>query len=201
LTKSEKMPLPAQAKCAVFFKRKSASVVLPVGLVRWSTCDSRRRSRSHSLIKKVNPRDSFTASAMIEISLPRLADRKEDMLFSERFMLESTPRTIRKKIHGHYPRAPDSLAAIPGRETWGTGKRLSLAVMMAETIIASLTCPSLAALQIWLLSAQGRNVTFEELRSAYAAASWKGGRGQKLARQRFWVSARHLYNLLSRAKA
>ena len=201
------MPLPAQAKLLRVLQEKEVQRVgSPVPRkvdVRVIAATNRDLT---ALIKEGKFReDLFYRLGMIEISLPRLADRKEDLHILERFMVEKYAKQYGKKIHGITRRAQNSLAAY----TWPGNVRelenvLSLAVMMAEDNLIDLNdlpkpllTPNLAA------TPQGQKLlTFEELQSVHLQRVLEHVEGDKTrAAEILGISRSTLYNLLSRAKA
>jgi len=201
------MPLPAQAKLLRVLQEKEVQRVgSPVPRkvdVRVIAATNRDLT---SLIKDGKFReDLYYRLGMIEISLPRLADRKEDLQFLERFMVEKYAKQYGKQINGITRRAQNCLAAY----SWPGNVRelenvLSLAVMMAEDNLIdlhdlpkTLLTPNIEA------TAQGQKLlTFEELQRVHLQRVLEHVEGDKTrAAEILGISRSTLYNLLSRAKA
>jgi DNA-binding NtrC family response regulator len=201
------MPLPAQAKLLRVLQEKEVQRVgSPVPRkvdVRVIAATNRDLT---ALIKDGKFReDLYYRLGMIEISLPRLADRKEDLQFLERFMVEKYATQYGKKINGITRRAQNCLAAY----SWPGNVRelenvLSLAVMMAEDNLIDLhdlpkplLTPNIEA------TAQGQKLlTFEELQHVHLQRVLEHVEGDKTrAAEILGISRSTLYNLLSRAKA
>ena len=149
--------------------------------------------------------DLFYRLSMIEINLPRLADRKEDLQLLERFMLEKYSKQYGKKISGITRRAQTCLSAYswPGniRELENV---LSLAVMMTENDVIDLNDmpKALLANQSEPASQDDRLLTFEELQQRHLQRVLEHVGGDKTrAAEILGISRSTLYNLLSRAKA
>src|SRR5258708_3684496 len=107
------MPLSAQAKLLRVLQEKE---VHRVGSPTPRKVDVRVIAATNrdlaTLIKEGKFReDSFYRMGMIEISLPRLADRREDLQILERFMVEKYAKQYRKKINGITRRAPTFLSS------------------------------------------------------------------------------------------
>jgi DNA-binding NtrC family response regulator len=108
------MPLPAQAKLLRVLQEKEVQrvgspVPRKVDVVRVVAATNRDLS---TLIKEGKFReDLFYRLGMIEISLPRLADRREDLQILERFMVEKYAKQYGKKINGITRRAQNALSA------------------------------------------------------------------------------------------
>ena len=201
------MPLPAQAKLLRVLQEKEVQRVgSPVPRkvdVRVVAATNRDLA---SLIREGKFReDLFYRLGMIEISLPRLADRREDLQILERFMVEKYAKQYGKKINGITRRAQNSLSAY----SWPGNVRelenvLSLAVMMAEDNLIDLNdlpkpllTPNLEA------TGQGQKfLTFEELQRVHLQRVLEHVEGDKTrAAEILGISRSTLYNLLSRAKA
>jgi DNA-binding NtrC family response regulator len=142
---------------------------------------------------------------MIELSMPRLADRKEDLQFLERFMLERYAKQYGKTINGITRRAQNCLAAY----SWPGNVRelenvLSLAVMMAQDNLIDLDdLPKTLLSPASDASFQGQKLlTFEKLQRLHLQRVLEHVKGDKTrAAEILGVSRSTLYNLLSRAKA
>jgi DNA-binding NtrC family response regulator len=201
------MPLPAQAKLLRVLQEKEVQRVgSPVPRkvdVRVVAATNRDLT---ALIREGKFReDLFYRLGMIEISLPRLADRKEDLQMLERFMVEKYAKQYGKKINGITRRAQNCLAAY----SWPGNVRelenvLSLAVMMAEDNLIDLKdlpephlTPNIEA------TAQGQKLlTFEEMQRVHLQRVLEHVEGDKTrAAEILGISRSTLYNLLSRARA
>jgi transcriptional regulator with PAS, ATPase and Fis domain len=201
------MPLPAQAKLLRVLQEKEVHRVgSPVPRkvdVRVVAATNRDLT---ALIKEGKFReDLYYRLGMIEISLPRLADRKEDLQILGRFMVEKYAKQYGKKINGITRRAQNCLAAY----SWPGNVRelenvLSLAIMMAEDNLIDLNdlpkpllTPNVEA------PAQGQKLlTFEELQRVHLQRVLEHVEGDKTrAAEILGISRSTLYNLLSRAKA
>jgi DNA-binding NtrC family response regulator len=142
---------------------------------------------------------------MIEINLPRLADRKEDLQLLERFIVEKYAKQYGKTIHGITRRAQTCLSAYswPGniRELENV---LSLAVMMAEENVIDLNDLPKALLTSdpEPIDSDDKLLTFEELQSRHLQRVLDFVEGDKTrAAEILGISRSTLYNLLARAKA
>jgi len=201
------MPLPAQAKLLRVLQEKEVQRVgspIPRKVdVRVIAATNRDLT---TLIKEGKFReDLFYRLGMIEINLPRLADRREDLHILERFMVEKYAKQYGKRINGITQRAQACLSAYP----WPGNVRelenvLSLAVMMAEDNLIdlndlpkSLLTPSPEdAAQVHKL------LTFEELQRVHLQRVLEHVEGDKTrAAEILGISRSTLYNLLSRAKS
>lgn len=201
------MPLPAQAKLLrVLQEQEVHRVGSPVPRkvdVRVIAATNRDLSL---LIKEGKFReDLFYRLGMVEIKLPRLADRKEDLQILERFMVEKYAKQYGKKINGITRRAQNCLAAYswPGniRELENV---LSLAVMMAEDNLIDLNdLPKPLLTPNPDPSAQeAKLLTFEELQRVHLQRVLEYVEGDKTrAAEILGISRSTLYNLLSRAKS
>jgi DNA-binding NtrC family response regulator len=158
-----------------------------------------------SLIREGKFRDDlFYRLGLLEINLPRLADRKEDLPLLERFLVEKYAKQYGKVIKGITRRAQACLAAYswPGniRELEGV---LSLAVIMTEADVIDLK-----DLPHSMLVNEGSTVnrdenllTFQELqhRHLLRVLTHVGGDKSRAA-EILGISRSTLYNLLSRNK-
>ncbi len=200
------MPLPAQAKLLRVLQEKEVQRVgSPVPRkvdVRVIAATNRDLT---TLIKEGKFReDLFYRLGMIEINLPRLADRKEDLHILERFMVEKYAKQYGKKINGITRRAQACLSAYP----WPGNVRelenvLSLAVMMAEDNLIDLNdLPKPILTPNPADSSQGHKLlTFEELQRVHLQRVLEHVEGDKTrAAEILGISRSTLYNLLSRAK-
>jgi DNA-binding NtrC family response regulator len=201
------MPLPAQAKLLRVLQEKEVHRIgTPVPRkvdVRVVAATNRDLT---ALIKEGKFReDLYYRLGMIEISLPRLADRKEDLQFLERFMVEKYAKQYGKKINGITRRAQNRLAAY----SWPGNVRelenvLSLAVMMAEDNLIDLNdLPKPLLTRDPEATVQGQKLlTFEELQRVHLQRVLEHVEGDKTrAAEILGISRSTLYNLLSRAKA
>lgn len=200
------MPLPAQAKLLrVLQSQEIHRVGSPVSRkvdVRIIAATNRNLS---TLVKEKQFReDLFYRLDMIEIALPRLADRKEDLPFLERFILEKFAKQYGKKVLGLTRRAQTYLSAY----SWPGNVRelenvLSLAVMMTEEDVIDLNdLPNSLLAHIPEPAGQdGALLTLEELQQRHVVRVLKSVNGDKtLAADILGISRSTLYNLLSRAK-
>jgi len=201
------MPLPAQAKLLRVLQEKEVQRVgSPVPRkvdVRVIAATNRDLA---TLIKEGKFReDLFYRLGMIEISLPRLADRREDLQILERFMVEKYAKQYGKKINGITRRAQSCLSAY----SWPGNVRelenvLSLAVMMAEDNLIDLNdLPKpLLTLNLEANVQEQKLLTFEELQRVHLHRVLEHVAGDKTrAAEILGISRSTLYNLLSRAKA
>jgi DNA-binding NtrC family response regulator len=200
------MPLPAQAKLLRVLQHQEVqrvgSPVLRKVDVRVITATNRDL---RSLIREGKFReDLFYRLGMIEIHLPRLADRKEDLQLLERFMLERYTKQYEKKIRGITRRAQMCLSAYvwPGniRELENV---LSLAVMMAESDVIDLDdLPKSLQMNHSEPDIQDdKFLTFEELQQRHLQRVLEHVGGDKTrAAEILGISRSTLYNLLSRVK-
>jgi len=201
------MPLPAQAKLLRVLQEKEVHRVgSPVPRkvdVRVVAATNRDLT---ALIKEGKFReDLYYRLGMLEIGLPCLADRKEDLPILERFIVEKYAKQYGKKMNGITRRAQNSLSAY----SWPGNVRelenvLSLAVMMAEDNLIDLNdLPKLLLTSDSEASVQGHKlVTFEELQRVHLQRVMDHVEGDKTrAAEILGVSRSTLYNLLSRAKA
>lgn len=200
------MPLPSQAKLLRVLQEKEVQRVgSPVPRkvdVRVVAATNRDLS---SLTKDGGFReDLFYRLGMIEINLPRLEDRKEDLQILERFMVEKYAKQYGKKINGITRRAQNCLSAY----SWPGNVRelenvLSLAVMMAEDNLIDLNdLPKPLLTPNSEVTAQGQKLlTFEELQRVHLQRVLEHVEGDKTrAAEILGISRSTLYNLLSRAK-
>jgi len=201
------MPLPAQAKLLRVLQEKEVHRVgSPVPRkvdVRVVAATNRDLT---ALIKEGKFReDLYYRLGMLEIGLPCLADRKEDLPILERFIVEKYAKQYGKKMNGITRRAQNSLSAY----SWPGNVRelenvLSLAVMMAEDNLIDLNdLPRPLLTPDSEASVQGHKLlTFEELQRVHLQRVMEHVEGDKTrAAEILGVSRSTLYNLLSRAKA
>jgi DNA-binding NtrC family response regulator len=146
--------------------------------------------------------DLFYRLGMIEINLPRLADRKEDLQLLERFMIEKYAKQYQKRIDGITRRAQTHLAAYswPGniRELENV---ISLAIMMTEDNLIDLDDlpKSLLIGAPELITQNQKFLTFQELQSLHLQRVLEFVEGDKTrAAEILGISRSTLYNLLSR---
>jgi DNA-binding NtrC family response regulator len=148
--------------------------------------------------------DLFYRLGLLEINLPRLAERKEDLPLLERHFLEKYTKQYGKAISGITRRAQACLATYswPGniRELEGV---LSLAILMSESGLIDLKeLPrAVRANDIDPLSSDSKLLSFEELqhRHLQRVLSHVGGDKTKAA-EILGISRSSLYNILSRTK-
>jgi DNA-binding NtrC family response regulator len=201
------MPLPAQAKLLRVLQNEEVHRVgSPVPRkvdVRVIAATNRHLP---SLMKEGRFReDLFYRLGMIEIELPRLADRKEDLPFLERSILEKYAKQYRKKVLGITRRAQTRLSAY----SWPGNVRelenvLSHAVMMTEENVVDLKdLPKSLAAHDLEPAGEGDNlITLEELQRRHLQHVLKCVGGDKTrAADILGISRSTLYNLLSRVKA
>ncbi len=201
------MPLPAQAKLLRVLQQQE---VHRVGSPVPRKVDVRVMAATNRdlrvLIREGRFReDLFYRLGMIEINLPRLADRKEDLQLLERFIVEKYAKQYGKTIHGITRRAQTCLSAYswPGniRELENV---LSLAVMMAEENVIDLNDLPKALLTSdpEPIDSDDKLLTFEELQSRHLQRVLDFVEGDKTrAAEILGISRSTLYNLLARAKA
>jgi transcriptional regulator with PAS, ATPase and Fis domain len=200
------MPLPAQAKLLRVIQHQEVHRVgspiprkVDVRVVAATNRDLR------SLIKEGKFReDLYFRLGMIEINLPRLVDRREDIQLLERFMVEKYSKQYGKKINGITRRAQTCLSAYswPGniRELENV---LSLAIMMAEENVIDLSDlpKSLLANDTEPAPQDGKLLTFEELQRRHLQRVLEHVEGDKTrAAEILGISRSTLYNLLARIK-
>jgi DNA-binding NtrC family response regulator len=200
------MPLPAQAKLLRVIQHQEVHRVgspiprkVDVRVVAATNRDLR------SLIKEGKFReDLYFRLGMIEINLPRLVDRREDIQLLERFMVEKYSEQYGKKISGITRRAQTCLSAYswPGniRELENV---LSLAIMMAEENVIDLSDlpKSLLANDAESAPQDGKLLTFEELQRRHLQRVLEHVEGDKTrAAEILGISRSTLYNLLARIK-
>lgn len=149
--------------------------------------------------------DLFYRLGIIEINLPRLRDRREDIQLLERFLLERYAKQYGKKINGITRRAQTRLSAYswPGniRELENV---LSLAVMMAEDPLIDVDdLPKPIQESHSEPAVQDDNLlTFEELQRRHLQRVMEYVKGDKTrAADILGISRSTLYNLLSRIKS
>jgi two-component system, NtrC family, response regulator HydG len=200
------MPLPAQAKLLRVLQQQEVHRVgspvprkVDVRVIAATNRDLR------ALIKEGRFReDLFYRLGMIEICLPRITDRKEDIHLLERFMVEKYAKQYGKKIHGITRRAQTCLSAYswPGniRELENV---ISLAVMMTENNVIDLSdLPQSLLTNDPQLPNQDENLlTFTELQNRHLQRVLEHVNGDKTrAAEILGISRSTLYNVLSRIK-
>ena len=148
--------------------------------------------------------DLFYRLGMVEIHLPRLAARKEDLRLLERFMVEKYAKRYEKRIDGITRRAQTRLSAYswPGniRELENV---ISLAVMMAEDnwIDINDLPKSLLNTAPETISQDHKFPTLQELQRQHLLRVLESVEGDKTrAAEILGISRSTLYNLLSRNK-
>jgi DNA-binding NtrC family response regulator len=148
--------------------------------------------------------DLYYRLGTIEISLPTLAERKEDLSLLERFFIEQYSKQYKKKINGITRRAQAILASYP----WPGNIReldnvIGLAAMMAEgSVIDVKDLPKHLRTQAFKPLAQGEELlSFEELQQRHLrrVLAHVGGDKTKAA-EILGISRSSLYNLLSKMK-
>jgi len=201
------MPLAAQAKLLRVLQEQ---VVHRVGSPVPRNVDVRVIAATNrdlpSLLKQGRFReDLYYRLGVVEINLPRLAARKEDLRLLERFMIEKYARQYEKRIDGITRRAQTRLSEYswPGniRELENV---ISLAVMMAEdNLIDIRDLPkSLLDKAPETVSADHKFPTLQELQSQHLQHVLEFVEGDKTrAAEILGISRSTLYNLLSRNKA
>jgi DNA-binding NtrC family response regulator len=200
------MPLPAQAKLLRVLQEQ---VVHRVGSPAPRKVDVRVIAATNrdlpSLLKQGRFReDLYYRLGVVEITLPRLADRKEDLGLLERFMIEKYARQYEKKIDGITRRAQTRLSAY----SWPGNVRelenvISLAVMMAEdSLIDIRDLPkSLLNTAPETISLDHKFPTLQELQRLHLLRVLESVEGDKTrAAEILGISRSTLYNLLSRNK-
>jgi DNA-binding NtrC family response regulator len=201
------MPLSAQAKLLRVLQEKEVHRVgSPVpGKVDVRVIAATNRDLS-SLIKEGKFRqDLFYRLGMVEINLPPLVDRREDLQLLERFMVEKYAKQYGKKINGITRRAQTCLATY----SWPGNVRelenvLSLAVMMAEDNLIDLhdLPKSLLNGAAETATKDERFLTFQELQALHLQRVLKYVEGDKTkAAEILGISRTTLYNVLSRNKS
>jgi DNA-binding NtrC family response regulator len=201
------MPLSAQAKLLRVLQEKE---VHRVGSPTPRKVDVRVIAATNrdlpSLIKEGKFReDLFYRLGMVEIHLPRLEDRKEDLQLLERFIVEKYAKQYGKKINGITRRAQTCLSAYswPGniRELENA---LSLAAMMTENNLIDLhDLPKSLMTNNPGLATKNRNLlTFEELQRLHlqCVLEYVGGDKSRAA-EILGIGRSTLYSLLTRMKA
>ncbi len=201
------MPLTAQAKLLRVIQHQEVHRVgspvsrkVDVRVIAATNRDLR------ALIKEGRFReDLFYRLGMIEIGLPGLTDRKEDIHLLERFMVEKYAKQYGKVIHGITRRAQACLSAYswPGniRELENV---ISLAVMMTENSVIDLSDlpQSLLANEPKSPNQDERLLTFSELQNRHLQRVLQYVDGDKTrAAEILGISRSTLYNVLSRMKA
>ncbi len=201
------MPLTAQAKLLRVIQHQEVHRVgspvsrkVDVRVIAATNRDLR------ALIKEGRFReDLFYRLGMIEIGLPGLTDRKEDIHLLERFMVEKYAKQYGKVIHGITRRAQACLSAYswPGniRELENV---ISLAVMMTENSVIDLSDlpQSLLANEPKMPNQDERLLTFSELQNRHLQRVLQYVDGDKTrAAEILGISRSTLYNVLSRMKA
>jgi two-component system, NtrC family, response regulator HydG len=201
------MPLPAQAKLLRVLQEQ---VVHRVGSPVPRKVDVRVVAATNrdlpSLLKQGRFReDLYYRLGVVEVTLPRLADRKEDLGLLERFMIEKYAKQYEKRIDGITRRAQTRLSAYswPGniRELENV---ISLAVMMAEDHLIDIRDlpKSLVNSAPEPVSSDQKFPTLQELQSEHIQRALEFVEGDKTrAAEILGISRSTLYNLLSRNKA
>ncbi|MGB7846419.1 MAG: sigma-54 dependent transcriptional regulator [Candidatus Acidiferrum sp.] len=200
------MPLSAQAKLLRVLERQEVHRVgspiprkVDVRVIAATNRDLR------SLIGEGKFReDIFYRLGMIEINLPRLADRREDLQLLEHFMIKKYDKQYGKKIQGITRRAQTCLSAY----SWPGNIReleniLSLAVMMAEGNVIDLDDLPKALLtnEPHPATKDDTLLTFGELQHRHLERVLEHVGGDKTrAAEILGISRSTLYNLLSRIK-
>lgn len=200
------MPLPAQAKLLRVLQEQ---VVHRVGSPIPRKVDVRVIAATNrdlpSLLKEGRFReDLYYRLGVVEINLPRLAARKEDLRLLERFMIEKYARQYEKKIDGITRRAQTRLSAYswPGniRELENV---ISLAVMMAEDNLIDIRDLPKSVLNSASVTVfpNHKFPTLQELQSQHLQHVLEFVEGDKTrAAEILGISRSTLYNLLSRNK-
>jgi DNA-binding NtrC family response regulator len=198
------MPLPAQAKLLrVLQYQEIHRVGSPVPRKVDVRVIAATNRNLRSLVQEGRFReDLFYRLGMLEISLPRLADRKEDLALLERFFVEKYTKQYGKKVNGITRRAQACLAAYswPGniRELEGV---LSLAVMMAQEDVVDLKDLPQPLLSHKPEPDDDNLLTFDELQRRHLQRVLAHVSGDKTrAAEILGISRSTLYNLLSRSK-
>jgi transcriptional regulator with PAS, ATPase and Fis domain len=149
--------------------------------------------------------DLFYRLGLLEINLPRLADRKEDLPLLERYLVEKYAKQYGKRVNGISRRAQACLSAYswPGnvRELEGV---LSLAVLMCESELIDLKdLPRAVRVnETDPINPDSKLLTFEELQNRHLRRVLAHVSGDKSkAAEILGISRSSLYNLLARSKA
>jgi DNA-binding NtrC family response regulator len=149
--------------------------------------------------------DLFYRLGLLEIKLPRLADRREDLPLLERFLVEKYAKQYGKVVHGITRRAQACLSAYswPGniRELEGV---ISLAVLMTTGDVIDLKDlpAALFGQEAESIHQDEQLLTFQELQSRHLLRVLAHVDGDKTrAAEILGISRSTLYNLLSRAKS
>jgi DNA-binding NtrC family response regulator len=200
------MPLLAQAKLLRVLQQQEVHRVgspvprkIDVRVIAATNRDLR------SLVREGKFReDLFYRLGLLEIKLPRLADRREDLPLLERFLLEKYAKQYGKLVHGMTRRAQACLSAYswPGniRELEGV---ISLAVLMTSGDVIDLKdLPSAVFGQDPdSIPEDEKLLTFQELQSRHLQRVLNHVDGDKTrAAEILGISRSTLYNLLSRIK-
>jgi len=200
------MPLPAQAKLLRVLQHQEIYRVgspVPRKVDVRVIAATNRDLRSLILQGKFRE-DLFYRLGMLEINLPRLADRKEDLPLLERFILEKYAKQYNKTIHGITRRAQTCLAA----HSWPGNVRelesvLSLAAIMADDRVIDLghLPESVRANDLETNAGDETLLTLQELQQRHVkrVLAFVGGDKSRAA-EILGISRSTLYNLLSRNK-
>jgi DNA-binding NtrC family response regulator len=149
--------------------------------------------------------DLYYRLGTIEIVLPRLADRKEDLPLLERYFVENYATQYKKKINGITRRAQALMATY----SWPGNIReldnvIGLAAMMIENnVIDIMDLPEALRMQQKAPSSERDDlISIEELQQRHLQRVLQHVGGEKTkAAEILGISRTTLYNLLSRAKS
>ncbi len=200
------MPLPAQAKLLrVIQNREVHRVGSPVP----RTVDARViAATNRDLRTLVNEgsfrQDLFFRLGMIEIDVPPLSARKEDLHILERFVIEKYSKLYAKPISGMTRRAQTRLAEY----SWPGNVRelenaISAAIMMTDKTTIDLNDfpKPIVTMQHPTIPDDGPLLTFDELQQRHLRRVLEYVGGEKArAAEILGISRSTLYNLLARSK-
>lgn len=200
------MPLPAQAKLLRVIQNHE---VHRVGSPVPRTVDARVIAATNrdlrTLVQEGRFRqDLFFRLGMIEIDLPPLSSRKDDLQLLQRFLLERYTKQYGKVIHGFTRRAQTRLAEY----TWPGNIRelenaIALAVMMTEKDVIDIDDlpKSIVISEHTKPTEVGALLTFEELQQRHLLRVLEHVGGEKArAAEILGISRSTLYNLLAKMK-
>ena len=200
------MPLPAQAKLLRVIQYQEVHRVgspiprkVDIRVIAATNRDLRTLVREGKFRE-----DLFYRLGLIEIHLPRLADRKEDLQLLERALVDKYSQQYGKTIEGITRRAQTCLSAY----TWPGNIRelenvLSSAVMLTEKKIIDIDDLPKALLSGESVAAVGEDtlLTFEELQARHLHRVLEHVEGDKTrAAQILGISRSTLYHFLARHK-
>jgi DNA-binding NtrC family response regulator len=200
------MPIPAQAKLLRVLQHQEVHRVgspiprkVDVRVIAATNRDLRVLIREGKFRE-----DLFYRLGMLEITLPPLADRREDLPLLEQYLVEKYAKQFGKKVNGITRRAQTCLSSYP----WPGNVRelenvLSLAVMMTQNDVIDLKDlpKSILSNRPEHRNPEDRLLTFEEVQRRHLkrVLDYVGGDKTRAAGI-LGVSRSTLYNLLSRIK-